>query len=277
MNEMLECTHCGELFDSEDLTDVGDQCLCPSCLEAETILCTCCGDRLLCGQNQGNTDVPLCEDCRDRHYTICDRCGELVHVDDIFRDSCDDDELCWSCYEKRQNNRTIRSYDFKPRPIFYGEGSRYFGIELELDGGGEDDWRAAEILAEANSDGRDLIYAKHDGSLSNGFEIVSHPMSLAFHARDMPWEAVLERSKDLGYRSHQTDTCGLHVHVSRAAFGESKEEQEAAIARVLYFVERNWAELLRFSRRTQRKMDQWAARYGYRDHPKDILEHAKKS
>lgn len=35
-------------------------------------------------------------------------------------------------------------------------------------------------------------------------------------------------------------------------------------------------ELLKFSRRTQRQMDRWAARYGYRDQPMEILEHAKK-
>ena len=53
-------------------------------------------------------------------------------------------------------------------------------------------------------------------------------------------------------------------------------EQEAAIARVLYFFEKNWEELLRFSRRTQRQLDQWAARYGYKEQPREILEHAKK-
>ena len=35
--------------------------------------------------------------------------------------------------------------------------------------------------------------------------------------------------------------------------------------------------LLRFSRRTQRQVEQWAARYGYKDTGREILEHAKKS
>ena len=40
-------------------------------------------------------------------------------------------------------------------------------------------------------------------------------MSLSFHEHDMPWKSILEKAIELGYRSHQTDTCGLHIHVNR--------------------------------------------------------------
>ena len=72
-------------------------------------------------------------------------------------------------------------------------------------------------------------------------------------------------------------TCGLHVHISRLAFGCTYEQQEAAIARLLYFVEKFWAELLRFSRRTQSQMNRWAARYGIRLTPSEQMSHAKNS
>ncbi len=52
--------------------------------------------------------------------------------------------------------------------------------------------------------------------------------------------------------------------------------QDGAIARILYFFEKFWDELLKFSRRTPRQLERWAARYGYKEQPKDILEHAKK-
>ena len=74
----------------------------------------------------------------------------------------------------------------------------------------------------------------------------------------------------------QRGTCGLHVHINRSAFGETEYEQEPAIARILYFVEKHWEELLKFSRRTPRQLERWASRYGYKDRPKDILDHAKK-
>ena len=72
-------------------------------------------------------------------------------------------------------------------------------------------------------------------------------------------------------------TCGLHVHISRLAFGCTYEQQEAAIARLLYFVEKFWAELLRFSRRTQSQVNRWAARYGIRLTPSEQMNHAKNS
>lgn len=78
----------------------------------------------------------------------------------------------------------------------------------------------------------------------------------------------------LGYLSHRAGTCGLHVHISRAVFGKS--DQDGPIARVLYFFEKHWEELLKFSRRTPRQLERWAARYGYKEQPRDILEHAKK-
>ena len=121
-----------------------------------------------------------------------------------------------------------------------------------------------------------LAYCKHDGSLDDGFEIVTHPMSLDCQLHEMPWAEVLDKAIGMGYLSHQTGTCGLHVHVSRKAFGDTLDAQDNAIARVLFFVERHWAELLRFSRRTQRQLEQWAARYGYRDRPGEMLEHVKK-
>ena len=112
--------------------------------------------------------------------------------------------------------------------------------------------------------------------MNEGFELVSHPMSLCYHKEEMPWEKILRRAAEMGYTSHQAGTCGLHIHVSRAAFGSTEAEQDAAVARILYFFEKNWEELLKFSRRTQRQLDRWAARYGYKEQPRDILEHAKK-
>ena len=85
-------------------------------------------------------------------------------------------------------------------------------------------------------------------------------MSLSYHRTEMPWEALLREAVRMGYLSHQSGTCGLHIHVSREAFGDTYAHKEAAIARVLYFFEKHWEELLKFIRRTQRQLDRCAAR-----------------
>jgi hypothetical protein len=93
----------------------------------------------------------------------------------------------------------------------------------------------------------------------------------------MPWRKILLEAVEMGYRSHQIGTCGLHVHCSKAALGINTIEQEEVIARILYFIEKHWNELLIFSRRTESQMNRWAARYGYKDSPKEMLESAKKT
>ena len=152
----------------------------------------------------------------------------------------------------------------------------HFGVELEIDEGGTVNSNAQKLLDIANANAENL-YIKTDGSLDEGLELVTHPMTLEYHLNEMPWEQVLCKAQRMGYLSHAAGTCGLHVHISRLAFGCTYEQQEAAIARLLYFVEKFWAELLRFSRRTQSQMNRWAARYGIRLTPSEQMNHAKNS
>ena len=240
--------------------------------------CSVCGERIWSDNNAGDSDTPLCQSCYERLYTNCTRCGALIPNARVFYawdDVGNEEPLCRDCYSHSTRPKAIQDYYYKPDPIFYGKGPRYFGVELEIDGAGECSENAQEILDLANGE-RELVYCKHDGSLNDGFEIVTHPMALKFHQKNMPWREILREAVSMGYRSHQAGTCGLHVHVSRAAFGETYQEQDSAIARVLYFFEKHWEELLKFSRRTPRQLEHWAARYGYKEHPKDILDHAKK-
>lgn len=46
---------------------------------------------------------------------------------------------------------------------------------------------------------------------------------------------------------------------------------------ILYFVEHHWNEMLKFSRRSEYAMNRWAARYGYENSPKAIMDKAKKN
>ena len=46
--------------------------------------------------------------------------------------------------------QVIHSYDYRPEAIFYGDGPRYFGVELEIDKGGEIGSNVEQILAVEN-------------------------------------------------------------------------------------------------------------------------------
>ena len=269
------CSICGAVHAENELTEFARKKICPECLSRETILCSHCGERIWNMDNSGTLGMPLCSDCYDDHYTSCVECGRIIHSEDAYYEDGSDEPLCYRCYESNSGHDYIEDYYYKPEPIFYGQGKRYFGVELEVDCGGEVDDNAAAVMKIGNGNGLEHIYCKHDGSLEEGFEIVTHPMTLDYHLNEMPWKNVLTRLKTLSYLSHQAGTCGLHIHVNRNSLGETYETQEATIARILYFFERHWEELLKFSRRSKYQLERWAARYGYKDKPKDILDHAK--
>lgn len=217
----------------------------------------------------------LCRHCFENHYTRCSCCDALLHEDDAYH--LDGYDYCSECYhDEVDRSRSIHDYGYKPEPVFYGDSKRYFGIELEIDGAGKDDDNAEELLLIANSiSDSQMIYIKSDGSLDSGFEIVSMPFSLDFH-KNFCWNEIMKKAISHGYRSHQTSTCGLHIHVNRSSLGETHDEQEDVISRILFFVETHWAELLRFSRRSEYSMNRWAARYGYEKTGREILDKAKK-
>lgn len=271
-NQESTCCSCGCVLSPGSEFIFDDALYCEDCLEESTLICDHCSRRIHRQSDQGDGTVTLCATCYHRYYVTCGHCGRILLEEDAYYESDDDDTpYCFTCH---QNNHVIHGYYFKPEPIFYGSGLRYFGVELEVDGAGENHSNAHSILELAN-DPSELVYCKHDGSLDDGFEIITHPMTLDFHQNQMPWEAILDRLKEMGYRSHQTSTCGLHIHVNRDSLGDSSHEQENTIARILFFVEKHWEELVKFSRRSARQLDRWASRYGFHGSPQEILKKAK--
>ena len=278
MDERRTCGICGAAYPAEELYHFDGMEFCPQCLADHTLVCRRCGERIWVEDNAGSSDTPLCQSCFDDHYTHCCQCGTLLHESNAYYaedDEYDEHPYCADCYQERASGNPIHDYYYKPEPIFYGEGPRFFGVELEIDNGGEVRGNARSLLEVANRDA-EYFYIKHDGSLDDGMELVTYPLSLEYHLRKVPWEALCGQARALGYLSHRANTCGLHVHVSRKAFGTTERAQDEAIARVLYFFEKHWEELLKFSRRTPRQLERWAARYGYKEQPMEILDFAKK-
>jgi hypothetical protein len=145
----------------------------------------------------------LCEGCV-QYYHRCPSCENFV--------SDNDGLYCSDCEEDAE--ATIKPYRYKPNPQFHrangdvAGASLYFGIELEVSNANGTSDDVQEILG-------DDFYLKKDSSLTCGYEIVSHPRTLA------SWDHVRgEITEALDYlKSRQVDgdSDGLHVHVSRKA------------------------------------------------------------
>jgi hypothetical protein len=164
----------------------------------------------------------------------------------------------------------IHNYGYDPERWFYhGHYARHLllGVELEVDDGGEDEDKAAEVLRILNGSpySERNVYIKHDGSLNAGFEIVSQPATINYHIKRIPWKQAFDYLIDNGYRSHDTATCGLHVHFNCVFLGTSEKEFLQAEAKLLAFFEENWEKIVRFSRRKERQIDRYCRRYGHKN------------
>ena len=247
MSNLSLCAHCGEY-----VPEVTMDGWCTEC-DSERSECPHCEERFLTNQMVwvGAEDAYMCTECRDEMYNYCNECGEYVTADEFDFDS--------DCCDRCKSRKVIRSYDYRPSTLHFQrsenetEKELYFGMEIEIDGAGEDGSYATkfkEIMGEA-------VYFKHDGSLDNGFEIVTHPMHFkAIEERKEDFKAMFDKAVSYGYKSHDTSTCGLHVHMSSHYF---KEEDRV---KLVYIVEKFWDKFVTFSRRKVSNLDRWAKRYG---------------
>jgi len=95
---------------------------------------------------------------------------------------------------------------------------RAFGIELEVQlRNGDLDTKLAAVHEALNYKTHELgeyCYFERDGSIGEGFEIVSQPAGLDVH-RDRLGRFLNNGKLKMGLRSHEGGACGLHVHVGR--------------------------------------------------------------
>ena len=109
--------------------------------------------------------------------------------------------------------------DWEPRG---DKKSLMFGVELELE---VEDGSVACVADKATSTFPDrFLIAKEDGSLTNGFELVSHPATLAYH-RTSQWDKMLRAT-----RAVPRNTCGMHVHIDRSGLTHMQ------VAKMFHFV-----------------------------------------
>ena len=215
-------------------------------------------------------DSAYCQACAD-DFNSCASCGTYERTDNLVYAEESDDYYCahhlpdrhtYDDERNRGNNNdgvVIRDYH-ESRHILHKIGSpwtrshnRYIGVELEVEQIRNDRTASArkildsvqtydtEITADKTR-GR-LLCAEQDGSLTHGFELVTAPLGLD-DQRSL-WAHVLTSDNIKGLRSHNTTTCGLHVHISR------NKLTQLQIAKIVAFVNSatNYAFIKRLARR----------------------------
>lgn len=214
------CDNCNSYHETDNITYMENlnKSVCESCY-GEYIVCYDCDDYALRDNNSHCiNDEYICDTCYSDNYFYCERCETSYHNDNYGGDS-----ECENCYsdsdrDSDTNSQYIHAYDYRPRLQFYGKGLK-MGVEIEIDKGECHSDLADELYN--MSDNEQKFYLKTDGSLDNGIEIVSHPMSLEYHSK-FEWDNIFRKCLDYGFRSHNTKTCGIHIHISKSFLSQSE-------------------------------------------------------
>jgi len=280
------CTHCKkEMEETEVLFGTDEKCLCKDCNAKLYVVCSECKQIMLKDTGRIKDEEVYCEDCYTKLYIPCDECNTPIlredgieYEDKIYCNPCfneeyftcsqcgetilrdnsyihNDEMYCENCYEEITSNAgAILDHDYKPEPIFskqQWENTTYLGIELELECEAE---KSSKDLAESLKDKfgtDDFFYLKEDGSLTNGFEIVTHPHTLQKH-RERKWRDILTWLKQQGATSYENEHCGLHIHVDK------KSLSNLEWYKIAVFFYKCQSYIISFSKRTRTQVDEWA-------------------
>ena len=273
----VECSHCCDWFAIADGEISARDCSTGSRHYASYSLQSADHERV-----ENGHAVWICTDCEPQ-FVYCDDCGSSSHEDDMTSvtwsesvcESCRDDNYAWCDNHEQyyhnsddcpdcgsESSDLINDYSFRPNPTFFlgSLGARktsytepahtsVTGFELEMEAVNCSVNEGAEL---ANEMYEEECYLKHDGSLSDGFEMVSHPLSREYVDSVFNFEG-LKKLSELGMRSAQTRTCGLHVHINRGFF----EGRESSFYRFLSVFHNNSEQWRKLAGRSTSTYSRW--------------------
>ena len=267
--DLVTCHDCGRVFHRlrGGLRYLGcvDDYVCRDCLNDNYTYCSYC-DEYRPSEEVHNVYVhddgymDICEGCLEEYYVECSNCGDYVHIDDA-RETDWGDWYCHDCYPGNGNG--IHDYHYSDDPAY---DMPYLGVEerssklltgweleVEKEGGwhrGDDPDDYAVKVRETL--GMDYCVVCHDGSLCDGFEIISCPATLEHHLKTLKIKGALKYLDENGFISHKSGNCGLHVHMDRRYFGNIPKDDVEGRFFIILRNNMEWIKL--FSRRF---------RYGY--------------
>ena len=195
--------------------------------------CHDCGDAMFRDDSRQcyEGDFYICESCCDDNYYYSDNRETYIHNNDYDEYDSEDDDSGYSGVYRYETN-VLDHLDFQltaneQQQQNKGKKLMYCGVELEVERRNN---CPDDIAYHINTNVLpDFAICKSDGSLDNGFEIVTAPSTYAMHKKN--WSKFFddEQCRD-NLKGWSTDTAGLHIHLSRNALTPSE------IGKILIFI-----------------------------------------
>lgn len=154
----------------------------------------------------------------------------------------------------------IHEYNYKPEFIYHympdedKETTLLLGAEIEVAGNTNIDLNKEDVVKEciqimngSEDDTENLIYSTSDSTVQ--IELDTMPCSLEFHKNKMNYRKLFAHLDKLGYKGHDCDSAGLHIHADRKYLGKSELVQQLTISKILYILEKFNDEICVIARR----------------------------
>ena len=275
------CDECLNYYPVDNMIMPEDgNCYCEDCADSVLIKCDYCGkyeykDEITKVLNKNGYYDNLCRDCVESYAVQCNDCGEYIYERDAheydYNYYCDDCIKNYTIHEYHDSHNQIKFIISEERQKLANEAIKnglycasqksllnklgffnndgFIGFELEVDDG-RDRLECARDLNDAINGGEygKVIFTESDCSLNEGFEIITQPHDYE-SIQKLDIEKICQIAKDYNFKSHNTDTCGLHVHLSREIFGNEKNAN-TNIARFCSFFAFFWRDIEKFARRS---------------------------
>lgn len=208
------------------------------------VFCEDCGANFMFDQYELDTygwdagaaddlDHPIRYEAPERyleHLYFCDYCNDsgcpaIMH--DLPETTICQAASCRRAYDRDYGgdggDNRLHGYSYKPsswQPRGEYPAQALLGWELELDGDVTQIIDAA-LTSTSNIMGQ-YIFAKEDGSVPDGCELVSHPATLDWITDNFDYSGMFESLEYVDEIGTTSET-GLHVHVSRNAFHRGRQ------------------------------------------------------
>ena len=164
-----------------------------------------------------------CYSSRGDAWNYCYNCEEPYDLEDLYYNEYDGEFYCSDCYCSNCNDFVYgyHEYDGEYSPIGESKEDVYFGLELEVvTNSNINDCIIdfVEICENNNFKWEKYFHIEDDGSLNNGVEFISQPLSI-----NVAYEIIPKITKYLKNAGFTTDnSCGGHIHITKNAFTKNR-------------------------------------------------------
>ena len=201
-----------------------DECSIGMCNDCETIdheedMQTCYEDYL------------VCRECCDDNYTYSEYRDTYVTYEDYDEEENRNNEDYEDDYIHQYDYDVMQDLSLTALSNEKVElNTAYYGVESEMERRKDCPHDIAERVHNLMHKHIPFALLKNDGSLSNGFEIVTAPATLNAHKKY--WKPFFDSGDEAinHLKSWNTDTTGIHIHISRSALSQNN------IGKILVFI-----------------------------------------